>query len=235
VNVEKKTVLYLHGFASSGKGTKAQYLAERFKALPLVEFHAIDFNPTPRDFEFMTTSGLIDRLRQYVLDHHLRTVSIIGSSYGGLVALHYAHRFGGVEGMLLLAPGLFWLSGGLSKEELEQWENAGAAPVFHEAFQQEIHVRYDLQVDGLRYLEPIPPASPITIIHGRNDETVPIDHSRTYAANFPDRVHLVEVNADHVLNGHLEFIWGYTRSFLEAIPTPITVGPASATYSEGRE
>jgi pimeloyl-ACP methyl ester carboxylesterase len=113
-------VLYLQGFASSGQSTKARYFGEKLKAFPRVEFHIVDFNPTPKDFEYVTTTGLINRLRQYVLDHHLENNSIIGSSYGELVALHYAHRFGGVEKMLLLAPGLTWLSGGLSEKELEQ-------------------------------------------------------------------------------------------------------------------
>jgi len=212
--MEKKTVLYLHGFASSGQSTKARYFREKFKALPNVEFHAIDFNPTPKDFEYITTTGLINRLRQYVLDHHLGSIYIIGSSYGGLIALHYAHRFGGVEKMLLLAPGLFWLAGGLSDEELEQWRRAGTAPVYHDAFREEIPVRYDLQADGLGYLEPVPPAVPILIIHGQRDQTVPIEHSRRYAAEFRDQVYLIEVNADHNLNDHLKFIWEYVQSFL---------------------
>jgi pimeloyl-ACP methyl ester carboxylesterase len=212
--VAKQTVVYLHGFASSGQCTKARYLKKQFKTLSDVEFHAIDFNPTDKDFEYVTTTGLIDRLRQYVLDQHLGNLLLIGSSYGGLIALHYAHRFGGVEKMLLLAPGLFWLSGGLSDEEVGQWEKTGVAPVFHAAFQEEIPVRYDLQVDGLRYLEPVPPPTPIRIIHGHSDKVVPIEHSRTYAASFPDQAHLIEVDAGHNLNGHLEFIWEHVQSFL---------------------
>ena len=212
--MDNKTVLFLHGFASSGQSTKAQYLRERFKALPQVEFQAIDFNPTPRDFEYMTVTGLINRLRQYVLDHRLENLSLIGSSLGGLIGLHYAHRFGGVEKMLLLAPGLSWLSGGLSEKELEQWKKAGVGPVFHYAFEKELPVRYDLHVDGLCYLEPIPPTTPITIIHGRNDDVVPIDNSRKYAANFPDKIRLIEVDADHTLNDLLPFIWEHIQSFL---------------------
>jgi pimeloyl-ACP methyl ester carboxylesterase len=183
----KKTILFLHGFASSGQSTKARYFGEKFRALPEIEYNAIDFNPTPNDFEYVTTTGLIDRLRQYVLDRDLRRISIIGSSYGGLVAVHYAHRFGGVERMLLLAPGLRWLSGGLTEEHLEAWKKAGALPVSHAAFQKEIPVRYDLQVDGVRYLEPISPAAPMTIIHGRSDTTAPTDDSRAYAVAYPER------------------------------------------------
>jgi hypothetical protein len=210
----EKTILFLHGFASSAQSTKAQYFRERFGTLPHVKFHAIDLNPTPKDFEYMTTTGLIDRLRQHVLDHRLGEFNIIGSSYGGLISLHYAHRFGGVEKMLLLAPGLRWLSGGLSEEELAQWKEAGALPVPHYAFEKEIPIRYDLQVDGIRYLDFISPPAPILIIHGCNDTTVPADHSRRYAAEFPDRVLLLEVNANHDLNRHLRTIWEHVESFL---------------------
>jgi hypothetical protein len=189
-------------------------MRDKLNAWPKVEFHAIDFNPTPKDFEFMTTTGLIDRLRQYVLDRQLSVFSLIGSSYGGLIAIHYAQRFGGVESMLLLAPGLRWLSGGLSSSQLQAWKQAGVAPIPHPAFKPEVTVRYDLQVDGLRYLEPVPPAVPMTIIHGSNDETVPIDDSRQYARQYPDQVQLIEVEADHDLNGHLDLIWEYVKSSL---------------------
>ena len=156
--VRRRQLLFLHGFASSARSTKARFFSQKLDGLPQIEYHAIDFNPTPNDFEYVTTTGLLNRLRQYVLDHNLDAFSIIGSSYGGLVAMHYADRFGGVERMLLLAPGLRWLSGGLSEEQLEAWQKAGAAPVYHNDFRKEVPVRFDLQVDGLRYMTPIRPA-----------------------------------------------------------------------------
>ena len=209
-----RTILLLHGFISSGQSTKARYLENRFETFPHAAFHAVDFNPTPEDFTYMTVTGRIDRLRQYMLDHQINAMNLIGSSLGGLVALHYAHRFGGVERMLLLAPALSWQSIRLSAKELAQWEEAGAVLIFHPAFGEEIPLRYDLQLDGRRYREPIPPAAPVTIIHGRDDQTVPIDHSRAYASAHPDDVQLVEVGAGHDLNGHLDVIWEYVQPFL---------------------
>ena len=52
--MDKRTILFLHGFASSTRSTKAQYLGKKFAALSQVAYHAVDFNPTPRDFEYMT-------------------------------------------------------------------------------------------------------------------------------------------------------------------------------------
>jgi hypothetical protein len=97
---------------------------------------------------------------------------------------------------------------------LARWRQAGTLPTFHYAFDRELPLRYDLELDGQRYLEPIPPPAPVTIIHGDADTDVPTDHSRNYAAAFPDRVRLVEVEANHDLNTHLDLIWDYVESFL---------------------
>jgi pimeloyl-ACP methyl ester carboxylesterase len=189
-------------------------LREKLAVYPEVAFDALDFNPTPQDFEYMTTTGQIDRLRQYVLDRGLQRFHIVASSFGGLIALHYAHRFGGVDRMLLLAPVLHWLSDRMADGTLEQWRQAGTLPTFHFAFGRELPLRYDLEVDGQRYLEPIPPPAPLTIIHGDADTDVPTGYSRHYAATFPGQVRLVEVKAGHDLNGHLDLMWNYVESFL---------------------
>lgn len=211
---ESKTIVHLHGFASSTETTKAQFLRRQIEPLPQVAFHAIDFNPTPRDFKYMTITGLINRLRQYVLANDLAPFCIVGSSFGGLIGLHYAHRFAGVERMLLLAPALRWLSLRLSAKELAQWEMAGTRWVPHFAFGDDVELKYDLHMDALNFLEPIPPAAPVLIIHGNTDDTVPTDDSRAYAAAYPNIVQLVEVGADHNLNDHLALIWECLQSFL---------------------
>ena len=210
------TILLLHGFASSGRSTKARFFAEKFGPLPRVLFHALDFNPTPTDFEYMTVTGLVNRLRQYVLDHDLDDVSLIGSSMGSLVGLHYAHRFGGVNRMLLLAPALSYGMNQAGAEHLKRWQEAGTAPVFHYAFEREVGLRFGFHVDGLQYLDPVVPPAPTMIIHGRSDDVIPIENSRRYAARFPHQVQLVEVDSDHRLNDQLAFVWTKVQSFLLA-------------------
>jgi pimeloyl-ACP methyl ester carboxylesterase len=84
----------------------------------------------------------------------------------------------------------------------------------HAAFDREVPIRFDLEADGVRYTEPAPPAADTLIIHGNKDESVPVADSRQYAADFAERVQLVEVDAGHDLNEHLALIWSHVQSFL---------------------
>ncbi len=210
----KEKVIFLHGFSSSANLTKAQYLKERFKSLPQVEFHVVDFNPTKKDFEHMTVTGMINRLRQYILDKNLGSVRIIGSSLGSLVGIHYAYRFGTVKRLLLLAPVLSYSSLGISEEILVKWKKEGSTEVMHYAFNEKIPLQYNFHLDGLRYNNPVLPLSKVLIIHGKNDEAVPIEKSREYASKYPDRVILIEVDSDHLLNDRLDVIWEHIKKFL---------------------
>jgi uncharacterized protein len=200
-------LIYLHGFASSAGGRKAQYLRPRLAERSDVTFHAVEFSPTPADFEYLTITGMISRLRQYILDRELTDVCLIGSSMGGLVGLNYAHRYGGVAHLLLLSPALTYLSGERVGLSLDEWQADGVGELFHYGFNRAVWLRYDLEVDGRFYQTPPPPPAPITIIHGTEDEVVPIAASRDYARAYPDQVQLIEVAAGHDINAHLPVIW----------------------------
>jgi hypothetical protein len=202
-----KTLIFLHGFLSSAQGTKVRFLRQKLAGKLEVDFHAVEFNPTPRDFEFMTVTGQINRLRQYVLDHRLEPVSLIGSSLGGLVALHYAHRYGGVAKLLLLAPALGYEAGPDPAGELKDWQASGLRRLWHDGLQAELPLRYEYHLDRLRFNPPPPPPVDTIILHGLNDEVVPIAGSRQYAAAYPARVRLREVDSDHRLSDQLDRIW----------------------------
>jgi uncharacterized protein len=212
--MDNRTIILLHGFASSARSTKAKYLQERMQEVSGAEFHAMDMNPTPTDFRYLTTTGAINRLRQYILDRELETVSLIGSSFGGLVAMYYAHRFGDVDRILLLAPLLRWRLGWLSEDEVEHWRKRGTVRVDHYGFGGRMPLDFGFYVDGQRYEKSVPPPTPVRIIHGQEDDVVSIGMSREYAEKHPDEVELVEVEAGHVLNDHLDTIWEQVQSFL---------------------
>lgn len=202
----KETVVLLHGFASSGNSSKAQFLREKFKRVATASFMAMDFNPTVTDFEHMTVTGMINRLRQVVLDRINGDLTLMGSSMGALVGLHYAHRYGGVKRLILLAPALQY--GRLTSEaERAQWQRDGFLPVHHFAFDKEIPLRYQMELDGRQYNHRVAPPAPITIIHGKHDNVVPIELSRQYAASYPEQVELIEVDSDHRLSDQLSLIW----------------------------
>ena len=207
-------IISLHGFASSGNSTKARFLRQKFAGLPNVTVHAIDFNPTPTDFEYMTVTGMINRLRQYILDRKLAAPLLIGSSMGALVGLNYAHRFGGVNRLLLMAPALSYFSGSREEEAAGTIDPEQTQLVQHYAFETEIPLRCAIDVDGLLYRQRVPPPAPITIIHGRFDDVVPIAHSREYAAQYPAQVKLIEVDSDHPLHDQLDLMWQQVQTFL---------------------
>lgn len=211
--MDKEIVLHLHGFASSANSTKARFLSAKFSSMTDIEFHAINFNPTRRDFAYMTITGMINRLRQHLLDREPPAVSLIGSSMGALVGLHYVHRFGGVKRLLLLAPALTYRDM-VSKGEARRWEEEGLIMVQHYAFETKIPLYYGMHIDGAQYRQPIPPTRPTLIVHGRGDDVIPIELSRRYAIADPELVVLREVDSDHRLNDRLDFIWEQARAFL---------------------
>jgi pimeloyl-ACP methyl ester carboxylesterase len=131
-----------------------------------------------------------------------------------LVAIHYAHRFGDIDRMLLLAPLLQWELDWLSKEEIEQWQEQGTIGIDHYGFGGKITLDYGFCVDGQRYQDSVPPRGAVQVIHGQDDDVVPLRRSRTYADKYPDKVKLVQLQAGHVLNDHLDLIWEHVVSFL---------------------
>jgi len=134
-----------HGLEGSPQGTKARLLAGSFDAR----------TPAMDTSDFEACVALHARTAVDFRPHVL-----VGSSFGGAVALALLQRALWRGPTLLLAPA---------------WRSLGLPPE-------------------------LPDGVPVRIVHGRRDELVPPEDSRTLAkAGSPDRVRLLEVDDDHPL------------------------------------
>lgn len=204
---------YLHGFASGPRSRKARHfqsaLANRGVDLLIP---ALDEG----DFPNLTISRQLALLEKILGS---APVSLIGSSMGGYLAALYAARHPEVRRVVLLAPAFDFAA-----RWQRQWPEASAPAggtagkaqaidVYHYADQVLRPIRYSLIEDALQY-PPFPAiAQPTQIFHGRNDDVVPIELSRTFAAAHPC-AELVELESDHELTDVLPAIEAAALPFL---------------------
>jgi uncharacterized protein len=217
-NREKQHLhLYLHGFASGANSRKAQFFAERYTQQGL-QLTVPDFNVG--GFADFT----ISRQLQQAASHFAasESVTLIGSSLGGWVALLLAEQYPQVERLILLAPALGfpqpWLSR-LDPIALQTWQLTGSWPVYHYIEKQEIPLAYNFVLDAHQYLQTkFTRHLPTLIFHGVNDAVVPIELSRQYVTTFPAKHHelvrLVELDSDHSLGNVLPKIWQEISEFV---------------------
>lgn len=200
------TYLYLHGFASSPQSKKAQYLYDCFAEVG-INLDIIDLNAG--DFSRLTLTRQIEQtLSAFPADDNL--VTIIGSSFGGLTAAWLGEKYHKVRNIILLAPAFGfpknWLSK-LGEEKIKQWQESGSLPVYHYGEEQELLLHYNFLTDIEQYDESqLTRVVPTLILHGKNDEIIPIEASRNYVRKHP-WVKLIELESDHSLTDALPEIW----------------------------
>ncbi|MGE3512514.1 MAG: alpha/beta hydrolase [Vicinamibacterales bacterium] len=207
-------VFYLHGFASSARSTKAGFLAARLAehGLPL---HCPDFNLP--DFATLTMSRMLSQLESAVAALPAGTVTLIGSSLGGTLAVLAADRLPRVTALVLLAPAVMFPTPGhhlLPPERIEAWQAAGSLPFFHYAYGEERPLDFTFYEDSLRYA-PMEATvrQPCLIFQGLRDASVDPRGVEAFARQRP-HVRLSLLDDDHSLVSSLPRIWEDVRPFL---------------------
>lgn len=213
--------LYLHGFASSPKSTKALYFQQRYQEIhtPLT---IMDFNQP--DFTNLSLSRQIDQVTNIILEKsstHKPQYILIGSSFGGLTASWVATQNPDkIKALILLAPAFNFathLRNMVTEDTLLQWQTEGYFSVYHYGDNQQNSLNYQFWTDLLSYDESLISHSiPTLIFHGVNDETIPLQSTHNYVQSNPNAI-LKELDSDHSLNNCLDDIWQDLKLFLEKL------------------
>ncbi len=205
------SVLYFHGFASSPSSAKIAALR------PLLALHGIAINAPDLnvpsfarlDFDAMVETAL--RAAE-----HTPPRAIVGSSLGAQVALAIARR-GLALPLVLIAPAM-----GIAERWREKMPSDDPVLVFNYALNANapIHRAFFVQMAHLQE-DVEPPPSRVTVIMGRDDETVPFDcvdrHWRAWEASgrlVPGSRFLEIPAGDHGLVEHTSLI---EQAIVEAV------------------
>jgi uncharacterized protein len=204
--------LYLHGFTSGPRSTKAVDLGDRF-AQQGINLNIPDLNQ-PKFFDLTLTRQI--QQCESILASEPNAWTILGSSLGGLVTAWLGQRNPNVERILLLAPAFEFLphwQQQIGPAQLEQWQKDGSIEVYHPVEGRSLPLGYAFWTDASQYNEAdLNRPVPTLMIHGVNDEVIPVDASRRYAAQRP-WCQLLEMQSDHGLTDVLPEIWAATQRF----------------------
>ncbi|MFT3694814.1 MAG: YqiA/YcfP family alpha/beta fold hydrolase [Kofleriaceae bacterium] len=188
-------ILYLPGFASGPGSTKALAVADHY-ANRGITVDRLDLRKP--SFEHLRLSAMI----QHTRDSMRGDAILIGSSLGGLTAARVAERDPRVKAMVLLAPA-FRLAQRWQAQlgpEWDEWKKTGWREVYDYTTDGSSKVDFGFMEDVLTFGTdfPDPKTTPMLIIHGTKDETVPVDFSREFVKRHAN-AKLIELEDGHQL------------------------------------
>lgn len=194
--------LYLHGFASGPGSRKAIRFREELnlRGIELL-VPALDGS----DFAHLTITGQLKMIEQ-VLEN--QPAHVIGSSMGGYLAALYASLHPETDKLVLMAPAF-----GFAQRWAAKLPPGKDFEVFHYGEKAMRRVHYGLIEDSLRYPGAPDFHQPALIFHGKADDVVPVDDSRTFAAAHPN-AKLIEMDSGHELLNVLDEITSRAADFL---------------------
>ena len=210
-------IVYLHGFASSARSTKARYVADRLREHG-VALECPDFNEP--DFATLTLTRMLSQLGE-MLARAGQPAALIGSSLGGTLAVLAAAAFPDrVDRLVLMAPAVMFAKDGhhlLPPERVDEWRRRGALPFFHYGFNAERSLNVAFYEDSLT-CDAFDAVfhQPTLAFTGLRDPVV--DHRTVEAfARTRSNVTLSLLDDDHQLIASLPRMWESMAPFLGVI------------------
>lgn len=205
-------IIYLHGFASGPLSKKGVEFENHFVA----RGHVVSrLNLRVPSFEHLRLSAMIQAVRDVLDDHEI----LIGSSLGGLTAARVAERDDRVRALVLLAPAFQLIARWREQlgEQWDAWQTQGWREVPDYTTGGTSKIDFGFIEDAEQIDVGYPEISvPTLILHGKRDDVVPIERSRTFAAGNP-AVQLVELDDGHELIDSIPTLLAETEAFLDKV------------------
>ena len=209
-------ILYLHGFASGPKSKKGVEFDTYFTA----RGHQVErLDLRVPSFEHLRLSAMLDTVRA-AIDRIGAPVVLIGSSLGALTASRVAERDPRVAACVLLAPAFQLVS--RWREQLgadwDVWQQRGTREVADFTTGGMSTVDFGFVEDVAKIDVGYPDVRvPTLVMHGVDDETVPVDRARTFAQGRTN-VRLVELPDGHELIASIPKLLAESDAFLAGLP-----------------
>jgi hypothetical protein len=214
-----RAIIYLHGFASSPRSSKARFFASRGAAAGL-QVAVPDLNQP--DFRALTVTRMMDATDE-ILGTLDGPVTLVGSSLGAFVAVLAAARRArvrcqpAIDRLVLLAPALDLresLEIELGPDALADWERLDRRDVFHYADNQMRSLGWKFMADTRQYdAFGVQLDMPVLIYQGTRDQVVKPASVERWASDRPG-VTLRLVDDGHQLLEHMEPLWEDVARFI---------------------
>ena len=176
--------IFVHGFRSDCRGQKAAVLADHAAACGYswVRFDLAGHGESGGRFADERLTSWLHNLRVLAARYGPRPLVLVGSSLGAWLAVLLARERSAVGGLVLLAPAFNFLQRGyaaMSTSDQQRWRREGriALPDPYGPPGATYELAYELVADAARHdvlSAPLSLSCPVTIIHGSDDELVPV-------------------------------------------------------------
>ncbi|MFX1512535.1 MAG: alpha/beta hydrolase, partial [Promethearchaeota archaeon] len=214
--IMKEFWLYLHGLLSSPDSKKAIFLVEKIRNLGY-QVEVMDRNPNKVAFENMTIEKELAQIGNEINKTGAERVSIIGSSFGAMLATLFAAINPIVRRLILLAPAFR-----ISSSHIKQWNKS---PYITQSKIQLEHPRYGQVlmessiIKGLisgHISDDFPLRDiPTLILIGKRDEVIDLDLVRGFASKRMN-TKVIELDSDHRMLDMLDIMASEIVDFLSS-------------------
>jgi pimeloyl-ACP methyl ester carboxylesterase len=208
-------IVLCHGFTTSKESRTCVRLEEILnqKAFSTFRFDFFGHGESEGEFAEITLSEAVDDVRsaiRFVKDSGYERIGLVGSSFGGFASILAAGQSEDLYVLALKSPVSDYLGLLIARDQdidIDAWRKEGF--IFIEASDgKDLKLDYSFyadaeKVNALAFAKKI--NVPTLIVHGDQDETVPLEQSQKAAALIPDcRLEIIG-GADHVYSKPEDF------------------------------